>query len=46
MRQRIGKLTQDAIYIDASSMALGLGNALPTNIVMTGVLIGAALLVE
>jgi indolepyruvate ferredoxin oxidoreductase, beta subunit len=37
-------LTRQAWYVDASEMALGLGNALLTNIVMTGVLMGTGLL--
>ncbi len=38
------KLTRNAWYVDASEYALELGNALLTNIVMTGALIGTGLL--
>jgi indolepyruvate ferredoxin oxidoreductase, beta subunit len=37
-------LTKEAWYVDASETALGLGNALLTNIVMTGALMGTGLL--
>lgn len=40
----MNKLARNAWYIDASEYALQLGNALLTNIVMTGALIGTGLL--
>ncbi len=40
----MSKLTKSAWYVDASEYALQLGNALLTNIVMTGALIGTELL--
>jgi Pyruvate/2-oxoacid:ferredoxin oxidoreductase gamma subunit len=40
----MGLLSSKAWYIDASEFALGLGNALLTNIVMTGAFIGTGLL--
>jgi indolepyruvate ferredoxin oxidoreductase, beta subunit len=44
IKERIGEVSQNALYVDGSSIALSLGNALLTNIVMTGVLVGTALL--
>jgi indolepyruvate ferredoxin oxidoreductase beta subunit len=44
IKERIGEVSQNALYVDGSSIALDLGNALLTNIVMTGVLIATGLL--
>jgi indolepyruvate ferredoxin oxidoreductase, beta subunit len=44
IKERIGEISQNALYVDASSVALNLGNALLTNIVMTGVLVATGLL--
>jgi indolepyruvate ferredoxin oxidoreductase beta subunit len=44
IRNCMGLLSSKAWYIDASEFALGLGNALLTNIVMTGAFIGTKLL--
>jgi indolepyruvate ferredoxin oxidoreductase beta subunit len=40
----MGRLSREAWYVNASEFALGLGNPLLTNIVMTGALIGTGLL--
>jgi indolepyruvate ferredoxin oxidoreductase, beta subunit len=44
IKQCINDLSGNAWYVDASSIALDLGNALITNIVMTGALLGTGLL--
>jgi len=44
IKQGICELSQEAWYLDASEIAIGLGSPLLTNMVMTGALIGSGLI--
>ena len=44
IKQAIGELSQDAFYLNASEIAIGLGAPLLTNMVMAGALVGSRLL--
>jgi indolepyruvate ferredoxin oxidoreductase, beta subunit len=44
IQQGIGELSQEAWYLDASEIAIGLGAPLLTNMVMAGALIGSGLI--
>lgn len=44
IKQAIGELSQEAFYLNASEIAIGLGAPLLTNMVMAGALVGSRLL--